>query len=554
MISFVNTGLDEQILKSMPVEDVSEDLEKAMNKQGMVQKEVQVKGKNGTFTRKQWVKASDVQTSGSNTQSANNSNSDDKSYSGDEAVDKVCNLKSGSVIEITTKLKDGSTITGEYTLQNKKYALGTMEAWVKTGGNHYQNDFAPNKSTVKSTIGLTGISIKIKKAAGELVQPSKQDNLSPNSSKSNRERLTEQLNKKYGNKVTLGTLERKANLDKGKHEAFLVSGYYKDSKGHTNHIHEIQYLEKKQLKELGKRKPAQQSGAADGFTESGDGSYTKPLVISNGSESYQIWAEGSHIKGSLPGKQDSHNARDINDFTQFGFDSFDEVKDYVKKYFFSNKNREQSTSKPEQSVKFDKTKSGKVGGIQIGNELATVVKTITTGAKKIREVTDKDTGKTYSIYTDVNSNKPDGIVAVENNTQNEQKPSAAQKLSPSDAKKKTQEITKGVLDKKSFMEKAKAQGITWKENDHEGINWMRCCMAMNKHFENGGTFNNSPSSQSSSDNKAVPKKVVIDSKTFKIDNSSGTPTISISMYDTQKRLSKVEKYAKENNIKVVYTH
>ena len=46
----------------------------------------------------------------------------------------------------------------------------------------------------------------------------------------------------------------------------------------------------------------------------------------------------------------------------------------------------------------------------------------------------------------------------------------------------------GVSDKKSFMEKAKAQGITWKENDHEGINWMRCCMAMNKHFENGGSF------------------------------------------------------------------
>lgn len=62
------------------------------------------------------------------------------------------------------------------------------------------------------------------------------------------------------------------------------------------------------------------------------------------------------------------------------------------------------------------------------------------------------------------------------------------KLSPADAKKKTQEVTKGVSDKKSFMEKAKAQGITWKENDHEGINWMRCCMAMNKHFENGGSF------------------------------------------------------------------
>lgn len=54
-MNFINTGLDEQILKSMDAEyNPSEDLIKAMNKQGLVQKEVQVKGKNGQiFTRKQ---------------------------------------------------------------------------------------------------------------------------------------------------------------------------------------------------------------------------------------------------------------------------------------------------------------------------------------------------------------------------------------------------------------------------------------------------------------------------------------------------------------------
>ena len=66
------------------------------------------------------------------------------------------------------------------------------------------------------------------------------------------------------------------------------------------------------------------------------------------------------------------------------------------------------------------------------------------------------------------------------------------KLSKDDAKKKTQSITSSIgKDDKSrndFMAKAKAQGIVWKENDHIGINWMRCCMAMNKHFENGETF------------------------------------------------------------------
>lgn len=63
MIQFVNTGLDEMVLKSLNAVTPDEDLCKAMNRQGMVQKEVQVKGKTGTFTRKQWVRASDVQNS-----------------------------------------------------------------------------------------------------------------------------------------------------------------------------------------------------------------------------------------------------------------------------------------------------------------------------------------------------------------------------------------------------------------------------------------------------------------------------------------------------------
>lgn len=62
MLNFVNTGADEAILKSLPIDGASDELIKAMGKQGLVQKEVQVRGKNGKiFTRKQWVKAGDVQ-------------------------------------------------------------------------------------------------------------------------------------------------------------------------------------------------------------------------------------------------------------------------------------------------------------------------------------------------------------------------------------------------------------------------------------------------------------------------------------------------------------
>lgn len=120
-------------------------------------------------------------------------------------------------------------------------------------------------------------------------------------------------------------------------------------------------------------------------------------------------------------------------------------------------------------------------------------------AKKIvQEQFSKEFGNNVTLnIADGGKEHPDSLVvslkmnSSAKNTKELSKRESAQKLSPADAKKKTQEVTKGVSDKKSFMEKVKSQGITWKENDHEGINWMRCCMAMNKHFENGGTFDNS---------------------------------------------------------------
>ena len=67
-ISFKQGNTDERILKSISEDEEhqydSEELSKAMNHTGLVQKEVQVQGKNGqTFTRKQWVRASEAQSS-----------------------------------------------------------------------------------------------------------------------------------------------------------------------------------------------------------------------------------------------------------------------------------------------------------------------------------------------------------------------------------------------------------------------------------------------------------------------------------------------------------
>lgn len=60
---FVNNGTDLEVLnksyESMPLEH-QEELAKALKKDGLVLVDVQVNGKHGTYTRKQWKKASDV--------------------------------------------------------------------------------------------------------------------------------------------------------------------------------------------------------------------------------------------------------------------------------------------------------------------------------------------------------------------------------------------------------------------------------------------------------------------------------------------------------------
>ena len=63
--------------------------------------------------------------------------------------------------------------------------------------------------------------------------------------------------------------------------------------------------------------------------------HDNPLVTTEtkSGKPYQIWESNGRIYGSLPGKQDSRNVRDIRDFTSSGFETLDEVKDYIKKYF-----------------------------------------------------------------------------------------------------------------------------------------------------------------------------------------------------------------------------
>lgn len=87
--NFVNTGIDNRILKSMDAENPSEDLAKAMNKMGLVQKDVQVRGKNHMYVRKQWVRVNEAETS---TQPSHRSEGD-KSHKTSDVQSKLDNSK-----------------------------------------------------------------------------------------------------------------------------------------------------------------------------------------------------------------------------------------------------------------------------------------------------------------------------------------------------------------------------------------------------------------------------------------------------------------------------
>lgn len=77
---------------------------------------------------------------------------------GQKAVEEVSKLGVGSVIELI--YDDGTVDTFKY---GSKYYSGighSVNAWVKTSGNGYQNDFAGNKLTLSSTFFNKKVRIK----------------------------------------------------------------------------------------------------------------------------------------------------------------------------------------------------------------------------------------------------------------------------------------------------------------------------------------------------------------------------------------------------------
>lgn len=401
MIQFVNTGLDDMVLKSLNAVTPDEDLCKAMNKQGMVQKEVQVRGKNGTFTRKQWVRASDVQ-----------SNSDKPSVkqNSEEKKPKLSDVQGYGFDPATatgdpTYLKIGDK--GFYKIGKNKWQYSSSQSHV-LGGTY-------TDAQISDMISSSSEEVKVwesNKKNGDTTIEQKTDSKSSQSSN-----LGKTFKLKAGSSKLSVTVVTKEQLSDGQKEHGPV-GIVKLDDGKIYDYYNVGYVLDSDAK----------------------------LVVN---DSYTQGQSNSIPSGEV---------------------QFDLSSDEKKKKFSSRLNQEyrivnhSNSNLPDHALK------------SVKSELNAMIKIA------------KDAG--YSI----NYNKDCELVAKKSATQSDKTVTSQNDSSTTSTSsisfdlpsgKNTKQAVTDLLashSKSDIMSAAKSAGITWKENAHEGINWMRASMAIQKYM------------------------------------------------------------------------
>ena len=502
-MNFINNGTDERILKSLPTENISEDLIKAMNKQGLVQKEVQVKGKNGQiFTRKQWVRASDT---------ANNITSK-------KTQEKSDNLKKPTVGKDAKLTLHGANSQVPQDLSN--VAFGFTDTMREKNFPHIKNtgkaDRAqafkeivqgakPTGKGICEAINSSGISYRNWKVLEE----------SGNN-------IVVQCEDKLGNKTNLRVTLSEQKQDKTtKQDTSKLQGKEGNYNGIPYKIHTNNPFDK--LNNKNNYSVAQAQLSNFGFCiEDKSQKGKNPLMqcLDNDQAVKAIVNEVTN-KGSTSNKSNTKtNTQDKDSVAQQK--EIQELVDYMDKHS-DNYGYQGDTSYPNRFQEIlDNAKAGTSYRFMY-NQQSEGYRVFTKQEdgswsqsveyyKMERGVPLKDKGKiteqrhTYKNSKEVNSHiyssaltRKSNEISVKEETKKPLQQTTNQKLSNEDAKKKTQSFTSkvGKTDKErtEFMNKVKANKISWKETENSSINWMRCLMAMNKHFAEGGEFEDTSKKQ-----------------------------------------------------------
>ena len=411
---FVDNGSDmttvNHMEQSAPYPEV---LEKAMDKTKLVQKEVQVKGKNGqTFTRKQWVKAGEEQ--------KDFQYKLDKTNSGKVGAVWVIKPDGGKeAATVSNEAPHSFTDKSEVTVEGKPFTIykngNNLIAVEKSTKSTKPSDVNVKSSQPKATLSATGSSAKQQlvdmlasgKSREDIMSEFKsqgvtwkhsdnqginwmrasmaiQKHMNNNSDKSQNIFDHKSASKTLSDICT--TVRNGGDVKKAVNEAAKVltevpdgtilttsgnrgvkfqyekkNGKWVTSKGDEYTSEKFARLEldyaysAPNSMELSTPEDAptkddikashdaavngqldQILGISSKTKNSNNKNYTadnpKKVKCSSGKD-YSLWKVGSTIYGSVPGNEKSHNARAIRDFSQAGFDSLEEVEDYVKKYF-----------------------------------------------------------------------------------------------------------------------------------------------------------------------------------------------------------------------------
>ena len=430
MINFVNTGADEAILKSMSTEGCSEDLIKAMNKQGLVQKDVTVQGKNGkTFTRKQWVKASDVSAPQSSPHISNVNNGVWKKPS-----------KIGSVFGVIAY--NGNNIPES--LSN--FAFGFTERMRQTKFPHIKN--TGNQDSIRALKEIISKSNWSAQGVCDALNQSRIGETNWRVVSETNDIIKIQCTDYNGNKSTMVVTPREAP-HKTDDQISSDEKRLKDYKTGESIYVKYNGEWKKATKKLRYGNPYWEG---------------LPVSLNNKGVAQLEWSD-TLPSTSKPSTSKPSTSLDVAQFESLKADKAEALK-YLKNCGV------QWTENSHAGINW--MRAMQAYNAAVGNQ-----------------------NTTKTTPTQPTSQPAPQTAQVAQNPQGK----GGQKLSKEDAKKMTQSFTSKVgkteAERKAFMDKVKAQGITWKDKADDGsdvasaVNWMRCCMAMNKHFAEGGSFDDS---------------------------------------------------------------
>lgn len=466
---FINTGADNATVNDMKKSIArEEDLVKAMNKAGLVQKEIQVRGKNGqTFTRKQWVKASDAQDTGN-----------------------AGNISSSSIKDV--KVGDTLTINSQSVkvlkVNDSNYLVKDKDGIVSHVSKKVVNDEIAKKTVNTSQNSTTDdVSKKVddKSSSGKF----KPSNFQFRSGGQNVADFVNSIDKELGvikhsnGNVGFGTL----NLKNGSNVDF---GY--DNTGAYATWNGIKYRDAKELKvamngkspskDYSKTTSEKESGTIEGEAHNMMVGYLKSRGINpkDGAAVKNAAKEMADQYTNKANKKSAHpNDRAHN---QKLADAFNKIAGSQSS---SDKNKQSDESSNQNTAIL-------VDGGSITHYPNGVTPVFHGGKSyKYSAHVNGSTGadKYFNTEAEAKAYIKNQTKTASNNNAKTSKSSMiedyfAEGHSHEDGKKALAMLLGKGYTREDIMAQAEKLGVTWKKNDHAGINWMRASMAIQKHLKN----------------------------------------------------------------------